>query len=171
MSSRQTVLIVDDDELLAGMLAELLREEGYQVSTASNGLDGYSTYPNYQADIVLADIEMPELNGFEMMRCIRGINPSVRTIYMSGVPAQHRRILVAEVQKFGATVLRKPFDALDLLKLLSPVASEKTASDASTYEGSRESKETYLETSGMKKDVEGFPYASLALLIIHPSKE
>jgi DNA-binding response OmpR family regulator len=111
--SRQTILIVDDDELLAGMLTELLREEGYQVSTARNGLHGYSIYPKHQAETVLADIEMPGLDGFEMMRCIRGINPSVRTIYMSGASGQHRRTLVTEVQKFGATVLRKPFDALD----------------------------------------------------------
>jgi CheY-like chemotaxis protein len=136
--SRQTILIVDDDELLAGMLTELLREEGYQVSTARNGLHGYSIYPKHQAETVLADIEMPGLDGFEMMRCIRGINPSVRTIYMSGASGQHRRTLVTEVQKFGATVLRKPFDALDLLKLLSPIACEKAAPGSATYEGSRD---------------------------------
>jgi len=134
VSSFQTILIVDDDELLAGMLAEVLREDGYQVSTARNGLHGYSIYPKHQAEIVLADIEMPGLDGFEMMRCIRDINPSVRTIYMSGAPGQHRRILITEVQKFGATVLRKPFDTLDLLRLLSPVANEKAAQGSPKYE-------------------------------------
>jgi UDP-3-O-[3-hydroxymyristoyl] N-acetylglucosamine deacetylase len=142
VSSPQTILIVDDDELLSGMLAELLREEGYQVSTAHNGLHGYSTYPKHQAEIVLADIEMPGLDGFEMMRCIRDINPSVRTIYMSGAPGQHRRALITELQKFGAPALRKPFDALDLLKLLSPGASEKAAPDSPTYGRSGEQRKS-----------------------------
>src|SRR5918994_5505374 len=104
MPNPQTILLVDDDELLALLIAELLRGEGYQVWTARNGLDGYSSYCRYQTAIVVTDIEMPELDGFEMMRCIRAINPSVNTIYMSGAAEQHRETLLAEAQKFGAAV-------------------------------------------------------------------
>jgi CheY-like chemotaxis protein len=137
VSSPETILIVDDDELLALMLAELLRGEGYRVWTARNGLHGYTSYHQHQPETVLADIEMPELDGFEMMRCIRAINPSVRTIYMSGTPAQHRQPLATEAKNFGVAILRKPFDAPDLLKLIPSVASEKAASGSSRYEQPR----------------------------------
>ncbi len=123
--SQQTILVVDDDELLARMVAELLRVEGYEVWTARDGLQGYSSYYQHEAQTVVTDIDMPELDGFEMMRCIRAINPCARAIYMSGAPEQYRRTLLTEAQDFGAGVLRKPFEAIELLKLIPSFASEK----------------------------------------------
>jgi CheY-like chemotaxis protein len=118
MSNPQVILVVDDDELLAKMIGELLRNEGYEVWTAGNGLDGYASYHQHQAQTVVTDIDMPELDGFAMVRCIRSINPLVRAIYTSGAPEQYRGTLATETQKFGAVVLRKPFAGLDLLKLV-----------------------------------------------------
>src|SRR5262245_24372591 len=87
----QTILVVDDDEFLARLMGELLRGKGYQVWTARDGLQGYSSYHQHQAETIVTDINMPELDGFEMMRCIRLINPRARAIYMSGAPEEHRR--------------------------------------------------------------------------------
>ena len=114
----QTILVVDDDELLARMVGEWLRGEGYQVWTARDGVQGYSSYYKYQAEMVVTDIDMPELDGFEMMRCIRTINPRAKAIYMSGAPEQYRRTLVSEAQNFGTPVLRKPFGEMELLKII-----------------------------------------------------
>jgi len=100
-------------------MGELLRGEGYQVWTARDGLQGYSSYYQHQAETIVTDINMPELDGFEMMRCIRAINPRARAIYMSGAPEQYRRTVASEAQKFGATVLRKPFKELELLELIA----------------------------------------------------
>jgi CheY-like chemotaxis protein len=119
----EVVLVVDDDELLAKMIAELLRGKGYEVWTARNGLDGYANYYQHQADTVVTDIDMPELDGFEVVRCI---NPVVRAIYTSGAPEQYRGTLTNETQKFGALVLRKPFADVDLLKLIPSSWSRKT---------------------------------------------
>jgi chemosensory pili system protein ChpA (sensor histidine kinase/response regulator) len=141
----QAILVVDDDDLLAGMVAELLTREGYRVWTARNGLQGYASYYQHEAQTVLTDIEMPQLNGFEMMRCIRAINASARTIYMSGAPEQYRRILEKEAQRFGAGVLRKPFAGTDLLKLISSSAEKmKPASPRSP-----DQKKACLEIGGI----------------------
>jgi len=121
----QTVLIVDDDELLPRMMGEWLRGEGYQVWTAHDGLQAYSSYSQHQAKTIVTDIDMPELDGFEMMRCIRVINPRARAIYMSGAPEHYRRTLVSETQNFGAAILRKPFGEIELLKLIQSIAGEK----------------------------------------------
>jgi CheY-like chemotaxis protein len=132
--SQQTILVVDDDESLARMVAELLRVEGYEVWTAHDGLQGYSSYYQHEAQTVVTDIDMPELDGFEMMRCIRAINPCARAIYMSGAPEQYRRTLVTEAQDFGAGVLRKPFEGIELLKLIPSFASEKIKPGSYKYE-------------------------------------
>jgi CheY-like chemotaxis protein len=126
--NQQTILVVDDDELLARMVGELLRGEGYQVWTARDGLQGYSSYYQHSAETIVTDIDMPELDGFKMMRCIRAINPRARAIYMSGAPEHYRRTLVSEVQNFGATVLRKPFEEIELIKLIQALAAVNTKS-------------------------------------------
>jgi CheY-like chemotaxis protein len=126
VSNPRMILVVDDDELLAQMIAELLRGEGYQVWTAGNGLDGYASYYQHQAETVVTDIDMPEFDGFQMMRCIRAINPAARAIYMSGAPEQYRRTLATEAQKFGAAVLRKPFEETELLKVVPSFTGKKT---------------------------------------------
>jgi len=131
--NQQTILVVDDDELLARMVAELLRRDGYQVWTAHDGLQGYSSYYQHQAQTVVTDIDMPELDGFEMMRCIRAIKPAARVIYISGAPEHYHRTLLKEGQIFGAAVLRKPFAGIELLKLIPSFADEKTKPGSYSY--------------------------------------
>jgi CheY-like chemotaxis protein len=148
VSHAQTILVVDDDELLARIVSELLRLEGYQVWTARDGLHGYSSYYQHQAQTILTDIDMPELDGFEMMRCIRTLNPCAKAIYMSGAPEQYRRTLLSEAQNFGAAVLRKPFEEIELLKLVRSLAGEKTKSKSSGYEWSADQKRFIWKEAG-----------------------
>ena len=136
MLNPNTILVVEDNELLSSIIADLLQGEGYQVCMARNGLEGYLSYKSHRSDTVVTDIEMPELDGFEMMRCIRTVNPSVNTIYMSGATAQYRRALAAEAQKFGAFFLRKPFAGKDLLKLISLSSKAMGLTRLSKYERS-----------------------------------
>lgn len=114
MSSVRTALVVDDIELSAMFVALVLRGEGFEVRTATNGLHGYSSYFREPTDWVVTDIQMPELDGVEMMRWIRSINPNVRTVYMSAATIEHQAALDRERQEFDAKVLAKPFsrDAL-----------------------------------------------------------
>jgi len=79
--------------------------------------------------MIVTDTDMPELGGFEMMRCIRAINPRARAIYMSGAPEHYRRTLVSETQNFSAMVLRKPFGEIELLKLIQPIAGPGSPDD------------------------------------------
>jgi len=124
VANHKSVLVVDDDELLGCMISELLRREGYEVWTAHDGVQGYSTYRQSQTEVVVTDIEMPRLDGFGMMTCIRTLNPSVKTIYMSGAAAQHRRVLTMEAREFGAPLLSKPFVTMDLLDMLLSVGDK-----------------------------------------------
>ncbi len=116
MSKEPSVLIVDDDEGLANILAVILGQEGFEVRTAHNGSLGCSAYFDEPTDWVLTDIQMPELDGLEMMQCIRSFNPSVRVVYMSGEVDKYHSVLDHEVAEFGAGILHKPFTRGNLIE-------------------------------------------------------
>lgn len=104
-----TVLVVDDDESFAELIAIKLRSRGFEVHTARNGFHGCANYFRSPSDWVVTDIQMPELDGIEMIRRIRAFNPQVKTIYMSGATDEYRAVLEHEIREFGVIVMDKPF--------------------------------------------------------------
>jgi len=113
------ILIVDDNQDLAFLIKMMLEDEGYEVKSAKDGQDGYSTYLLFHPDLVLTDIQMPEKNGLELMEYIRSHNPAVRTIYMSGDLSRYWIPLEEEKKKYRVGVLEKPFSREELIGLLS----------------------------------------------------
>jgi DNA-binding response OmpR family regulator len=65
------VLVVDDDRVLADVIAFTLRREGYQVIKAYDGISGLERWKNEQPDLVILDVNMPKMTGFEVCRQIR----------------------------------------------------------------------------------------------------
>jgi CheY-like chemotaxis protein len=116
MATPYRVLVVEDDENLGQIMAEILTAAGYEVQTADDGLHGFMMYVQQQPEVVLTDIQMPELDGLEMMRCIRAINPKVKTMYITGALNQYREALIKERNEYGALVLDKPFSRNTLLQ-------------------------------------------------------
>jgi CheY-like chemotaxis protein len=113
------ILIVDDNQDLAFLIKWMLEDEGYEVKSAKNGLDGYLMYLLFHPDLVLTDIQMPEKNGLELIKEIRCHNPDVRTIYMSGDLGQYGSPLEEEKEKYHVGVLEKPFSRNELISLVS----------------------------------------------------
>jgi DNA-binding response OmpR family regulator len=124
MTAPYKVLVVDDDENFGQIMAETLIAAGYEVQTADDGLHGYLRYLNQQPEIVLTDIQMPELDGLEMIRCIRTINPNVKAIYISGAITQYQEALISEWKDHGALILNKPFSRKDLLASMNGCLSD-----------------------------------------------
>jgi DNA-binding NtrC family response regulator len=119
MSQGRTALVVDDDEGLAQIVAAILRIEGFEVRIADNGAHGFAAYSRNPTDWVVTDIQMPELDGLEMMQCIRAINPGVKTVYMSGEVERYQAVLDREAAKFSARVLPKPFTRSNLVEKIA----------------------------------------------------
>ena len=133
MLKRQTVLVVDDEPRIADGLAAVLRGIGLDVRTAHNGIQGYSTYFRDPTDWIITDIEMPELNGIDMVQCIRALNASVKTIYMTGAADKHWALLTQEAHGFGAQILRKPFafsQVIDMLADQQPTLAKTAPADS-----------------------------------------
>jgi DNA-binding NtrC family response regulator len=118
------VLVVDDNRLLASLIQEILEDNGLEVRSAEDGVDGYSAYLLFKPDIVITDIQMPRKNGLEMMGNIRTHNPMIKTIYMSGDIDTYRLYLKDEKRKYQVSFFEKPF-SLESLKrvVLEPTSN------------------------------------------------
>ena len=65
------ILLVEDDSTLSMIVSETLQREGFVVATAANGEDGMEEFARRGADVIVADVMMPRMDGFEMARRIR----------------------------------------------------------------------------------------------------
>jgi CheY-like chemotaxis protein len=85
------VLVVEDNEALRKLVVMLLEQKGHHVLSASNGLEGLMVYSSYRArlDLVLTDIDMPQMNGTALAARIRALDPSRKILFMSGRPPEN----------------------------------------------------------------------------------
>jgi CheY-like chemotaxis protein len=114
------VLVVDDNSDHVLMLTASLREKGYSVQAAYSGTDGLKTAQQWRPDIVLLDIGLPGLDGYEVAKRIRS-GPELdlrkaRLIALSGY-GRDTDIALARESGFDAH-LTKPFDFGELVKLM-----------------------------------------------------
>jgi two-component system nitrogen regulation response regulator NtrX len=80
----ETILIVDDEESVRKSLADVMRDEGYEVVTAASGREGIDVLAEAQPSIVLLDIAMPDMDGIETLRRFRELRPDLPVIMVTG---------------------------------------------------------------------------------------
>ena len=104
----ETICIVDDEPAILNSLSSILEDEGYQVITASNGIEGMKVVRSDAPDLVILDIWMPEMDGLETLKRLRAQFPGILVVMMSG----HGSIETAvKATKLGAyDYLEKPLD-------------------------------------------------------------
>ncbi len=105
------LLIVDDDPNICEMLSLYLEKEGYQVKTASDGVDGVHYFKIYEPDLVLLDIMMPKKDGWQVCREIREISPKP-VIMITAKGEVFDKVLGLELGADDFIV--KPFDMKEL---------------------------------------------------------
>lgn len=117
MIGRFNILVVDDDPDKCNLLSVALSMEGYDVQTATNGREALSMIESYQPDLIVTDVMMPEVNGYELARQIRE-NPRTRFI---PIILQSAARIAPEDFRHGADVGALGFitDPTDLHLLLS----------------------------------------------------
>ncbi len=109
------ILVVDDEPLIADMMVDMLTAEGYHVDTAANGRLALEKIKQQSYELILSDLLMPELDGFELYRELERCRPDLlrRMIFVSGTTEQYRRFL----EETGVPILPKPFELEDLRQL------------------------------------------------------
>jgi len=81
---KHRILVVDDDESTRECIAELLVSHGYEVSTAEDGFDALLQLTREPPDVVISDLNMPGMSGFELLPVVRRVYPHTLLIAMSG---------------------------------------------------------------------------------------
>jgi DNA-binding NtrC family response regulator len=122
MSQKNRILVVDDEEALRTVLSSELVSEGYDVRTAGDGDEAISGLQKEPFDLVLLDIKMPRMNGFEVLKFIKEKHPRTKVVMLTGFADLKNAI---ESKKLGAEdFVSKPYDLVDLLTTIERVLSE-----------------------------------------------
>jgi DNA-binding response OmpR family regulator len=126
------ILIIDDDKDLTEMLVEYLGPEGFEVEVARSGETGLSRALGDKFGLVILDVMLPEINGFEVLRRLRG-HSQTPVIMLTARGQEVDRIVGLEV---GADdYLSKPFSARELLARMNAVMRRSRAGPAKNVDG------------------------------------
>jgi DNA-binding NtrC family response regulator len=123
MAQPFNILVVDDEDALRNVLSSELQSEGYSVVSAADGDEAISTLQQKTFDLVLLDIKMPRVDGFEVLRFIKEKYPKTKVIMLTGFADLKNAI---ESKKLGAEdFVSKPYDLVDLLTTIERVLSSE----------------------------------------------
>ena len=110
------VLVIDDERMLREMICLILANNGYTVTACKNGKEGIHHFRSGNYDVILTDLKMPEMSGFEVAETVRKSDTDVP---IALVTANAPNISNMEVKRFGIDMLlAKPFTFKQLTNLV-----------------------------------------------------
>lgn len=119
---RISLLYVEDEKILRTIYEKILEDKIAHMYFAENGEEGFEKYLKYQPDLVITDIKMPVMNGLDMIRKIRKVNPEARIGITSAYSESHYFIRAIESGVKG--FLMKPIDNQKLFDFINTQAKE-----------------------------------------------
>jgi CheY-like chemotaxis protein len=122
-----SILLVDDDAGMVDTLTDIFEAVHYRVLAAGSGAAAMAELTRKPFDVVLMDIQMPDLNGVQALRAIKDRAPDLPVIMMT---AYTRDELVQEAERIsGRAVLRKPLDVGEVLSMIAEVGCDECQKD------------------------------------------
>jgi YesN/AraC family two-component response regulator len=114
------ILVVDDELFLANALCEYLSQEGYDCVPAGSGSEALDLVTQHDPDVVITDFNMEGMTGIQLLQLLRGKDPEIRVIILTGFPDIENAI---EAVNYGATAyFRKPLELDELLTTLKEIS-------------------------------------------------
>jgi CheY-like chemotaxis protein len=114
------VLVVDDEAAIADSVCEIMRQAGYDVASSYTARGALNRAVEFQPDVLLSDVLLPDLNGFELALTIQAAHPNCRLILFSGQAAtlqlSSRYTQIFKDKGIEFTLLPKPIHPKTLLK-------------------------------------------------------
>jgi CheY-like chemotaxis protein len=117
-SKKKQILVVDDEPAWLRSITLILRREGYQVKAVKSAAEALALLVKYHPDLIVSDLRMPDMNGFDLLDKIRHL-PKISTtpvVFFSAIDDFHAKKVAHEL---GATAcLQKPYDENDMVTVL-----------------------------------------------------
>lgn len=110
MAPQYTILFVEDDALIRDAMLELLRRHGFIALAAQDGYEAIRLLTEHAVDLLLTDIVMPGISGFELARQAKLMRPGLRVLYLTG----HAEQAEGRGLRYGK-LLQKPMRAAEIL--------------------------------------------------------
>lgn len=121
-NTTRRILIVDDEDDLRELLSQVLHTQGYEVQSAINGEEAIALLTHQSFDLALLDIQMPKINGIQVLRHIRENSPSTKAIMLTGYADLKNAM---EASEFGAQdFISKPYKLDDVLSTIRRVLNQ-----------------------------------------------
>lgn len=112
MKSSITILVVDDEEMMRSLLTKILTRDGYKIVTAEDGQAALEVLSGQPVSIIISDIKMPRLNGFELLKAVKTKYPDIGMIMMT---AYGDTFTVKDALLLGADeYITKPFKSFEI---------------------------------------------------------
>ena len=131
----ENILIVDDEPRFAYMLADMLNDAGYDARTLDNGRDALEAAHRHPPDLVLLDVHMPGIDGFEVASRLKAdpATAAIPIIMLSAMEGRGARVI--GLQSGAEEYLAKPFDKAELLaRVHNLLFLRESAVDAGRHE-------------------------------------
>ena len=117
--SKKKVLVVDDERSISEIIMKSLIIMGdYVVELAFNGQEGFEKYKSFLPDIVVMDLEMPVMDGYESCSRIKSFDPNAKILMLTGNPGHSKACMTIREGK-ALTLLQKPIKLMDLNQTIS----------------------------------------------------
>lgn len=108
------ILIIDDEEDLLFLVSFRLKSKGYEVITASNGLIGVEKAMRENPDLILLDVMMPGIDGYQVAKKLRSENVKIPIIFLTGTVDPIKKPEV--IKELGENYMLKPFEPDELIE-------------------------------------------------------
>jgi DNA-binding NtrC family response regulator len=119
----EKVLIIDDEPEFTEALAERMKNRGMDVSTSSSAIEGLKSVEEKSFDVVVLDLQMPEMDGIEALKALKKKKPELQVILLTGHATVEKGI---EAMKLGAMdLLEKPADLTTLTEKIKKAQAKK----------------------------------------------
>ena len=124
MGSLKKILIVDDDAYIRDNLFDLLSDEGFKVTVARDGEESLKQLKTRRFDLLITDINMPRMDGIELMQKMKKAGRKERIIVMTGKPAGYKKRKNGDMPPVFSQ-LRKPFHMKKFLEVVAAAFAPK----------------------------------------------
>ena len=122
MGEKKRILVADDSSFLRNALKKIMEKHGYEViGMAENGLETVTKYKELKPDLVVLDVIMPQMNGLEVLKLLRAVDPNAAVVMVSSMSTKES--VVNCIQAGAKNYILKPFEEQKVVEVIRKALS------------------------------------------------